>query len=391
MSTNTLSFGIDRLLADPAPVLGKRIGIVTNPTGFTSDLRWSVVDALASLPGVTIGALFGPEHGVRGEVQDGLQVGNSIDPQTGAPVYSLYGETVRPRPAWLDGLDLIVYDIQDVGCRYYTYLNTLAFMMEAAAEKGIPVLVLDRPDPINGIDIDGPLLQPGVRSFVGNYPVPVRYALTIGEFARYLKDTAIPACDVRVVTCGNWRRHEYYDETNLPWMTPSPNLPTIDCAVIYPGMCLFEGTNLSEGRGTTHPFEWVGAPWLDAEGIARELNRRDLPAARFRPVYFEPLYSKHKGVRCAGLQIHVTDRSRFRAFTSGLHVLDAILRRHPGEFKFLESSWEGHRPHFDLLTGDPRIRESLLAGTPVREMEGLWADELRAWGKLRRNWVLPAA
>jgi uncharacterized protein YbbC (DUF1343 family) len=380
--------GIDTLLAEPARLAGRRIGIVTNQTGFTGDARRSTVDALADAPGVTVAALFGPEHGVRGDAQDALAIDHSVDHATGAPVYSLYGETKKPKPAWLTGIDLLIYDIQDVGCRYYTYLNTLGYVMEAAEAQGIPILILDRPNPINGLDVEGPLLASGITSFVGMYPIPVRHGLTIGELALFLRDTCYPRCVVDVARMTGWRRHFYFDDTGLPWFTPSPNLPSLECAVIYPGLCLFEGTNLSEARGTTHPFEWIGAPWVDAPALAADLNARNLPGAAFRPVYFEPTYSKHLGVRCAGVQTHVTNRALFRPFAAGLHVVDAVMRLHPDEFGFLAASWEGRNPHFDLLSGDARIREGLVARAPVADIIALYRADEADWKARKKRWQL---
>ncbi len=385
MSTRT---GVDTLLADPARLKGRRIGIVTNQTGFTGDATQSTVDALAAVPGVTIAALFGPEHGMRGDVQDALAIDHSIDSATGAPVYSLYGETKKPKPEWLKAIDLLVYDIQDVGCRYYTYLNTLGYMMEAIEAQGIEMLVLDRPNPINGLDVEGPILASGISSFVGMYPIPVRHGLTIGELALFLRDARYPGCVVDVARMTGWRRHFYFDNTGLPWFTPSPNLPSLDCAIIYPGLCLFEGTNLSEARGTTHPFEWIGAPWVDAPALARELNARGLPGAAFRPVYFEPTYSKHRGARCSGVQTHVTDRALFKPFGTGLHVVDAAMRLHPQDFAFLRASWEGRNPHFDLLSGDARMREGLIARTPIAEIIALNAADEADWKKRKKRWHL---
>jgi len=380
--------GIDTLLANPARLKDRRIGIVTNQTGFTGDARQSTVDALAAVPGVSIAALFGPEHGVRGDAQDALAIDHSIDSATGAPVYSLYGETKKPKPEWLAGIDLLVYDIQDVGCRYYTYLNTLGYVMQAAQAHGIELLILDRPNPINGLDVEGPLLASGISSFVGMYPIPVRHGLTIGELALFLRDTRYPQCVVDVAPMTGWRRHFYFDDTGLPWFTPSPNLPSLECAVIYPGLCLFEGTNLSEGRGSTHPFEWIGAPWVNAPALARDLNARALPGVAFRPIYFEPTYSKHLGARCAGVQTHAMDRALFKPFATGLHVVDALMRAHPKEFAFLSASWEGRNPHFDLLSGDARIREGLIARAPMAEIIALQAADEADWKKRKKRWHL---
>jgi uncharacterized protein YbbC (DUF1343 family) len=260
--------------------------------------------------------------------------------------------------------------------------------MEAAEAQSIEMLILDRPNPINGLDIEGPLLASGITSFVGMYPIPVRHGLTIGELALFLRDTRYPRCLVDVARMTGWRRHFYFDDTGLPWFTPSPNLPSLDCAVIYPGLCLFEGTNLSEARGTTHPFEWIGAPWVDAPALAANLNARNLPGAAFRPVYFEPTYSKHLGARCAGVQTHVTDRALFRPFAAGLHVVDAVMRLHPDEFAFLPASWEGRNPHFDLLSGDARIRDGLVARAPVAEVIAMYGADETDWKARKKRWHL---
>jgi uncharacterized protein YbbC (DUF1343 family) len=380
--------GLDVLLADPAMLRGKRVGLITNPTAYTRDLRASMVDAIARVPGCTIGALFGPEHGVRGDLQDGIHGADEVDAPTGAPVFSLYGKYRKPTQEMLAGLDLLIYDMQDVGNRHYTYLYTLAYCMQAAKQAGIPMMVLDRPNPINGLDIEGPRVDPANLSFVGMYPVPTRYGLTIGEFARYLVATdTSAACELHVVGMRGWQRHMFFDDTGLPWITPSPNLPTLDCSVLYAATCLIEGTNLSEGRGTTHPFDWIGAPWVDASALALRLNTLALPGVAFRPVYFEPRMSKHTGVRCAGVETHVTNRITFKPFATGLHILTALIAQHPEQFKFLPTSWEASPPHFDLLVGDSRIRPALLAGTPVREMLTWWADSERDWRTERKAYL----
>ncbi len=379
--------GLDVLLSNPTAVRGKRVGLITNPTAYTRDLRLSMVDAIAAVPGSSIGALFGPEHGVRGDLQDGIHGVDEVDPVTGAHVYSLYGAQRKPTAAALAGLDLLIYDMQDVGVRHYTYLYTLAYCMQAAGEAGIPLMVLDRPNPINGLDVEGPRVDDVNRSFVGQYSVPTRYGLTAGEFARYLLGQDA-ACDLQVIAMQGWRRHQFFDDTGLPWITPSPNLPTLDCAVLYAATCLIEGTNLSEGRGTTHPFDWIGAPWLDARSLVSRLNALDLPGVRFRPQSFEPRMSKHSGMRCAGIETHVTNRITFKPFATGLHILAALIAQHPTEFKFLPTSWEASPPHFDLLAGDSRIRPALLAGVPVREMLTWWAASEREWKAERKKYLL---
>ena len=385
MILHTLLPGINVLLKQPRRLRGRKIGLVTNPTGVTRDLH-PTADALASLPDVTLRALFGPEHGIRGETQAGLAVAPGVDEATGLPVHSLYGANKKPSAEALGDIDLLIYDIQDVGCRYYPY--TLSYVMEAAAERGIEVMVLDRPNPINGLTLEGPILDPAFASFVGRYPIPVRHGLTVGEFAQFINAEFGIGCRLSVAPMRGWRRDMWFDQTGLPWVGPSPNIPTLDSATVYPGMCLFEGTNASEGRGTTHPFEFVGAPWANGHELAAELNARELPGARFRPITFEPAFSKHAGQQCQGVQVHVTNRDLFRPIETGLHIVSAFLKLYPRDFVFLASSWEGTPPHFDLLVGSADVREALLAGLPIDDMVRSWQPALRAFRRRARRHLL---
>jgi uncharacterized protein YbbC (DUF1343 family) len=394
MSASNALTGLDVLLGQPGKLRGRKIGLIANPTGVTADLR-ATADALASLRGVTLRALFAPEHGVRGEAQDGIGIAPSVDEVTGLPVHSLYGANKRPSAQTLGDIDLLIYDIQDVGCRYYTYPYTLSHVMEAAAECGIEVMVLDRPNPINGVTLEGPILDPAFASFVGRYPIPVRHGLTVGEFARFINaefstgSAFSIGCRLSVAPMQGWRREVWFDETGLPWVSPSPNIPTLEAATVYPGTCLFEGTNMSEGRGTTHPFEFIGASWVDgAHALAADLNALKLPGARFRPIHFEPTFSKHAGKACHGVQVHVTNRDRFRPFETGLHMLSAFLNRYPRDFAFLPTTWEGALPHFDLLAGSAHVREALMAGTPIDEITRAWQPALRAFRRKARPYLL---
>lgn len=387
--------GIDVLLRRYRRSLrGRRIGLIANPTSVTSDLR-STVDVLAAQAACQLRALFGPEHGVRGDVQDGIRVTSGVDEATGLPVYSLYGAHKRPTADTLKEVDLLLYDIQDVGCRYYTYPYTLSYVMEAAAECDIEVLVLDRPNPINGRTLEGPVLDPRLSSFVGRYPIPVRHGLTIGELAQYMNAEFGIDCRLKIIPMEGWRRRDWYDQTGLPWIPPSPNIPTLEMAIVYPGTCLIEGTNASEGRGTTKPFECIGAPWVRARELADELNARALPGVRFRPVSFTPTFSKHAGALCHGVQTHVTNRNELRAFETGLHLVDAFIQLYPTEFAFLPTSWEGRPPHFDLLSGVPDLREKLIARVPVREIIEAWqapsseqGQAMRAFLRRRKAYLL---
>jgi uncharacterized protein YbbC (DUF1343 family) len=372
----TVRTGLQVLLSgDLAALAGQRVGLVTNPTGVLPDFS-SNVDVLLDA-GVRITALFGPEHGVRASAPDGKPVASDHDGRTSLPVFSLYGTDKRPTAAMTGNVDTFLYDIQDVGARFYTYIWTLSHVMEAAKEMGKRVVVLDRPNPLGGLRMEGGLLDERFESLVGRWPIPLRYSLTIGELAKWFNLRV--SCDLTVVPMEGWQRHMWYDETGLPWVPPSPGMPTIDVATVYPGACLFEGTTMSEGRGTTMPFLWTGAPWIDGDLWARNLNRLGLPGVRFRAVAFTPTTSKHEGLECFGVQTHVTDRDAYLPVRTALHMLLTARRLAPVEFNWLPSSWEGHPPHVDLLAGGPTVREMLNAGCTVADIEATWHAGLAAF------------
>lgn len=373
--------GIDVLLSEQITLLrGKRIGLVTNPTGVDRALA-SSVDLLARHPELRLVALFGPEHGVRGDVQAGEHVASMRDAATGLPVHSLYGEHREPTPDMLQGIDVLVFDIQDVGTRFYTYPYTLANVMRAAKRAGIPVVVLDRPNPVGGVHVEGPVLEPEFASFVGMFPIPVRHGMTIGELARLFNVEFGIDADLRVVPVRGWRRDDAEPGHALPWVPPSPNMPTPDTALAYPGTALFEGTNVSEGRGTTRPFETVGAPFVDADALAARMNALGLPGVRFRPAWFVPTFSKHAGLLCGGVQLHVTDRDAFRPFRTGLALLMAIRASHPDDFEFLA----GEPPFFDKLVGNGWVRQAILDGESLDAIEARWQPGLRRFEAMRRR------
>ena len=315
---------------------GKRVGLITNPTGMNKEFV-STIDILHEM-GVLV-CLFSPEHGVRGEHQAGAKVSFYTDEKNGVPVHSTYGGSLHIPREVLEPLDLLVYDIQDVGARYYTYVYTLSYAMEDCAAAGKPLVILDRVNPVGG-GMEGTILERPFSSFVGRYPVPSRYGLTVGEFARYINATEGIGCDLTVVPLEGWTRDTFYDETDLPWVAPSPNIPTVEAAFAYLCTCLFEGTNLSEGRGTTHPFEWIGAPWLKASELAEHFNRKGLPGVKLRECHFTPTFSKHKDTLCHGVQVHITDRRAFKPFETGLRLLWEIRQTHE-EFAFLPPWKEG--------------------------------------------------
>ncbi len=356
--------GIDRLLADPSCLDGKRFGLITNPSGVTSkgEPSWK---ALGALRAGKLMRLFGPEHGVDGGAVYMEAVGSSVHPPSGLPAVSLYGDSIaslKPRPQDLEGLDALVFDIADVGSRYYTYIWTMMLAMEAAAAAGIRFVICDRPNPIGG-SVEGAPQEPELLSFVGLHPVPVRHGQTAGELARYLAADKRLSVDLVVCPVQGWARSMSFERTGLPWVPPSPNMPTRETALVYPGMCLLEGTNLSEGRGTTSPFLRFGAPWLRALDLAEELNRLDLPGVAFLPAHFRPMFDKHAGQTCGGAQMRVTDADVFRSYETGLRIIETARRLAPGQFRWRTEPYEfDPRPAIDLLTGSARFRRMVDGG-----------------------------
>jgi uncharacterized protein YbbC (DUF1343 family) len=367
------------------------VGLICNPTSVDARLRHAA-DLLASARGVTLAALFGPEHGVRGDAQYMVAVGESRDPRTGVPAWSLYGEraeSLRPAPAQLAGLDALVFDIQDVGARYYTYQATMMLCMEAAAAAGVAFVVLDRPNPIGGLAVEGPALRPGFESFCGLHDLAVRHGLTVGELARLFRAERRLDLELEVVPCEGWRRGMGFRETGLPWVLPSPNMPTPETALVYPGMCLLEGTNLSEGRGTTKPFELLGAPWLDGHRLAEALAADRLPGVRFRPASFVPTWDKHAGVRCHGVELHVQDPAAFRPFRTGLACVVRAREQAPSRFRWRTEPYEfvSGIPAFDLLCGSARERTSIEGGAGPGALSTHLAPEERAFARRRRAYL----
>ena len=390
----TLKTGLEVLAAqDFAPLRGLRVGVVTHPAAVDSNLR-HVIKRLAEAPKVELAAIFGPEHGLLGQAQDLIAVHAGESRKTGSvQVHSLYGATVeslKPTPEQLKGLDALVIDMQDVGSRYYTFQATMRYCLEAALPRGIRVVVLDRPNPLGGERVEGPALRKGFESFVGAHDIAIRHGLTMGELAMlYQHELGLEDGDLTVVPCEGWRRGQLFGETGLPWVLPSPNMPTPDTALVYPGQCLIEGTNLSEGRGTTRPFEITGAPWLDAVKLAGRMNDEKLPGVRFRPVWFRPTFQKFAGQDCGGVQIHVVDRDGFQPVRASLALL-AVMRELSGEkFAWRTEVYEFVRDPIaiDLLFGSDRERRHLEAGKPPAELHREWEAEEDAF-KHRRHTAL---
>jgi uncharacterized protein YbbC (DUF1343 family) len=381
--------GLELLLDRPEPVRGLRLGLVVNPSSITPDLEHASV-ALSARRGVRLLALFGPEHGIAADAQDLVEVGHSRDRETGLPVHSLYGETRVPTPAMLAGLDAMVFDVQDVGSRYYTFIYTMLHVMEACARERKRVVVLDRPNPIGGEVVDGNVLVAEYRSFVGMHPLAVRHGMTVGELALMFREELSLKVDLQVVPMKGWRRRMAYEGTGLPWVLPSPNIPTVDTAFVYPGACLVEGTNLSEGRGTTRPFELVGAPWLDGHALARALEKERIPGAGFRAAAFTPTFQKHNDVLCQGVQVHVSDRARFPAFLAYLLLIHHARRQDPGRFAWREPPYEYEHVKlpFDILCGTDAVRKAVEAGVSPKRLVGGWRREQAAFRRRRAKYLL---
>jgi uncharacterized protein YbbC (DUF1343 family) len=369
--------GLARLAADGNSLLhGRRIGLLCNQTAVDPQLHHAI-DVLSARPELQITALFGPEHGVRGDAQDMIAVDGARDAQSALPIYSLYGSTeasLSPTAEMLEQIDVMVYDIQDIGSRYYTFVWTMVLAMRACAKAGKAFVVLDRPNPIGGTHVEGSTIAPGYESFVGLVSCPNRHGMTAGEIARWRHAVEKLDLDLAVLSLRGWDRDMWFDHTGLPWVLPSPNMPTVDTALVYPGMCLVEGTELSEARGTTRPFELSGAPYLDGHRLATDLAAMQLPGVAFRPAVFTPQFQKHAGKACGGVQLHVTNPETFRPYRTGVAVLKACYDQSPAAFKWRTKAYEfvDKIPAIDLLCGSAAVREGIEAGQSLDELAARW-------------------
>jgi uncharacterized protein YbbC (DUF1343 family) len=371
----------------PKELSGSRVGLLVHPASVNCELEHAV-DRILKTKKFQLSTLFGPQHGIRGETQDNMVEWKGFrDNKTKLPVHSLYSSTRKPEPSMLKDIDVLVIDMQDIGSRYYTFIWTMELCMQACTESGKSVVVLDRPNPLGGKLTEGPVLDMNYASFVGLRPLPVRHGMTVGEIALYLKDHLYPSLDLHIIPMKGWSRHLWFDDTSLPWVLPSPNMPTLDTATVYPGMCLLEGTNLSEGRGTTRPFEIFGAPFIDPEKITKELNTVRLSGVIFRPMYFQPAFQKHSGKLCGGAQIHVTNRDRFRPFKAGAAILTSIYNLYPGFFKWKKPPYEYERKKLpvDILAGTDRLRNDIESGRSLDEMEESWNEQRVRFNRLVRK------
>jgi uncharacterized protein YbbC (DUF1343 family) len=369
---------------------GSRVGLIVNPASINSSFEHAA-DLFHQHPRINLTALFGPQHGIRGETQDNMIEWQTFrDKRTALPAYSLYGETRKPTPAMLANVDVLVIDIQDVGTRVYTFVYTMALAMEAARECGKRLIVLDRPNPISGVQIEGNILEPEFQSFVGMFPMPMRHGMTIAELALMFNREFGIGCDLEVVKMEGWRRAMWYEDTRLPWVLPSPNMPTVGTAVVYPGSVMLEGTNVSEGRGTTHPFEMIGAPYIAPDELIGELMRDNPLGVVFRPLHFQPTFHKFAGELCGGIQLHVIDRNVFKPVITGVAIISAIRRLCPNGFEWKQPPYEYvyDKLPFDVINGSSQLREQIEARAPVSEIEGSWREGLNEFDERRAPYLL---
>ena len=388
--------GIERLLAAPPPILqGKRLGLLANPASVAcpeGNRRFRSTRLLISnhYPG-QLKVLFSPQHGFFAEKQANMIPSEDlIDPVLKIPVFSLYGKTRIATEAMLDRIDILIVDLQDVGTRVYTFIYTMALCLQAARAHGKEILILDRPNPIGGNRIEGNSLKPEYASFVGMYPIPMRHGLTIGELALLFNDHFGIGCELHVTPMAGWKREMLFEDTGLPWIPPSPNLPTPTSALVYPGQVLWEGTNISEGRGTTQPFELFGAPFLDTARVEAWINKDKLPGVHLRPLAFEPTSDKWEKTSCRGFQLHIIDSRTYRPYRTTLTLLQAVVSEHPDAFQWQPPpyEYEFEKLPFDLITGDPSVRKAVEGLDPVGEIEQMWAEELKCFEQIRRHYLL---
>jgi uncharacterized protein YbbC (DUF1343 family) len=376
--------GLDRVAVYKDVFEGRRLGIIANHTAYDTDGKF-IVDVFRNMTDVTVTTLFSPEHGLWGTARAGEKIDSQTDPVYNLPVYSLYGKTQKPTSDMLRNIDVLVFDIQDIGARFYTYIYTMSLAMEAAAENGKTFVVLDRPNPINGISVQGNVLEPSLASFVGLYPIPVRHGMTAGELAKMFNGQGWLAGRVKaeliVIPMEDWRRRMWYNETGLRFIKPSPNMPDLETAAVYPGLCLLEGTNVSEARGTTMPFRQFGAPWIDSKLLAERLNALNLPAMRFEPVRFTPTSSKYQGLECHGVRILVTNRDRLEPYSSGVRIVNEICRMYPDQFE-----WKA--AHFDRLCGTSKIRNTITSHSSLDVLQDKWHVELEFFMEIRAGYLI---
>ena len=391
MNKRPVKLGVEKLLEQPSRYLSDaRVGLICNQASVDHSFQ-HVADLSFQHPDIKLRAFFGPQHGIRGDVQDNMiETEHAVDSVTGLPIHSLYSETREPTGKMLKDVDVLVFDMQDVGCRIYTFAYTMANSMKSAAKFGKKVIVCDRPNPINGRQVAGNVLEPEHASFVGLFSIPTRHGMTLGELAKLFNEAFELRCDLEVIPMENWDRDCWQDETDAPWVLPSPNIPTIDSATVFPGTVHFEGTQISEGRGTTRPFELIGAPYIKPEEYARHLNVLALPGVYFRSCMFRPTFQKHGGVTCGGVQIHVLNRDEFEPVSTGITMVKVAYDLYRDDFRWKEPPYEYvyDRNPFDVIAGTSRIRESFERGESMDELTAGWKEPFEQFLKVREQYLL---
>jgi uncharacterized protein YbbC (DUF1343 family) len=382
-----IKLGLEVFLENAAGSSDQRFGLVCNQASVNHHFVHAA-DLFKEKLGKNLTVLFGPQHGIRGDVQDNMiETKHSLDSATQTPIYSLYSETREPTEEMLENVDVLVVDLFDIGCRVYTFIYTMANCMLAAQKYNKKIVVCDRPNPINGVAVEGSVLDPKFSSFVGQFPIVMRHGLTIGELALLFQKAFGIECDLEIVKMENWQRGYWYDDTDAPWVMPSPNMPTIETATVFPGTVLFEGTQISEGRGTTRPFEIVGAPYIQPEEFARAMNELNLPGVYFRPNSFLPTFQKHHQIPCGGVQIHVLERDKYQSVLTGIALVKTTYEMYTNQFEWKQPPYEyvyDQNP-FDVIAGGSKLREQIEAKTDLSEIENDWNIELANFKELRRS------
>lgn len=391
LQRKAIKLGLEKALDDPRKYFGNlKIGLICNQATVNHQFKHAA-DLFFEHPEINLTTLFGPQHGIRGDVQDNMiETGHTTDPQTELPIFSLYSETREPTESMLSNLDALVFDLQDVGTRVYTFIYTMANAMKACAKYGKKFFVLDRPNPINGIDVEGNILELGHESFVGLFPIPMRHGMTIGELAKMFNEDFSIKCDLEVITMDGWNREDYSDETDCPWVMPSPNMPTVDTAVVFPGTVYFEGTLLSEGRGTTRPFEIIGASYINSKDYSDALNALKLDGVTFRPIGFIPTFQKEAGKSCGGAFVHVTNRDAFQPVITGIAMAKIAFDLYPDDFKWKDTPYEYvfDRNPFDVIHGSTKLREAFEQKLSVKEIQTAWTKGEQEFLNQRENFLL---
>lgn len=386
-----IKLGLEKILDEEINLLeNSRIGLICNQASVNHEFRHAA-DLFHENPKIQLTTLFGPQHGIRGDVQDNMiETSHAVDKYTGLPVYSLYSETREPSEEMLRNIDVLVFDLQDVGCRVYTFIYTMANAMNACAKYGKKFIVLDRPNPIGGVAVEGNVLEPGHESFVGMYPIPMRHGLTTGELAKLFNSEFSIGCELEVVKMDNWAREDFYDETDAPWVMPSPNMPTVNTSVVFAATVYFEGTQISEGRGTTRPFEIVGAPYIDSREYAEALSSLELPGVIFRPIEFLPTFQKHAGNGCGGVFVHVTDRLAFEPVYAGLAMIKTAYDLYPEEFQWKNTAYEYvfDRNPFDVIAGTTKIREMFEQKASWEDLKAFCRTGVEEFSEMRKKYLL---